>query len=398
MQNLIVFHTGLFEEKTGSTEKLLQEIALILADSGRFFVWCLYGEAGSSARVPNVFRTHKQIRLLSFSYVSLSTRPPWKPVGLNVHIGDLVKSITPCAFVGVVSSGHQWPISDMPSQIPMLLISPFGDFCSNGNVRRLYVSGQSNVQRLKRKGIETAEIFFNPLTVPPASLKNNIEGRRTVVFGRCGRSDKFIFDPVSLKAFANIERDFGDLVKYVYVNPSREARELVEKLNLKNVDFREWLNEEELRQFYLEIDVFAHARRDGETLGVAIGEAMLNSCVIISHKTNFFNEHLFLLQKPFGFVSDVDDVDGYYENMKWCVVNKDRLLELGERARLFAEQYFSKEVISKKIVSDCLELAGFSGIPLSPWIQIRHRLMRVEFWICVVFKKLRRIVLRYLKI
>jgi glycosyltransferase involved in cell wall biosynthesis len=347
--------------------------------------------------VPTALQVHKQIKMLSFSYSNLSTRPPWKPVGLNVQIDELVKSVMPCAFVGVVSSGHQWPILDLPSHIPMLLISPFGDFCSNGNVRRLYVSGQSNVQKLKLKGIENAEVFFNPLVVPASHLKNS-KDIDSVVFGRCGRSDEFIFDPISLNAFAHLEREFGNFVKYIYVNPSQHARALVKELRLNNVEFREWLDEEDLQHFYAEIDVFAHARRDGETLGVAIGEAMLNSCVIVSHKTNFFNEHLFLVREPFGFVSDVDDVNGYFENMKWCVINKDRLQELGETAKLFALPYFSKEVVSKKIVRDCLELASFRGFPLSLHIRIRHGLMLLEFWTCVFFAKLLRIVSSRIKI
>jgi len=397
MNNIIVFHIGLFGEKAGSTEKLLQEMALILADSGQFIVWCIFGEAGGPTHVPTALQVHKHIKMLSFSYSKLSTRPPWRPIGLKVQIDELVKLVKPCAFVGVVSSGYQWPILDLPSHTPMLLISPFGDFCSNGNVRRLYVSGHSNLQKLKLKGIENAEVFFNPLVVPAPHLKNS-KKKDSVVFGRCGRSDEFIFDPISLNAFAHLEREFGNFVKYIYVNPSQRVRALVKELRLKNVEFREWLDEEELKHFYAEIDVFAHARRDGETLGVAIGEAMLNSCVVVSHKTNFFNEHLFLVREPFGLVSDVDDVDGYFENMKWFVVNKDRLQELGESAKLFALPYFSKEIVSKKIVKDCLELASFCGFPLSLHTRIRHSLMLMNFWICVVFLKLMRITASRFKI
>lgn len=392
MKNLIVFHTGLFEEKTGSTEKLLQEIALILANSGEFLVWCIYGESGGSKQVPKALRAHKQIRLLPFSYIALSGRPPWKPRGLSMQILEIVKLVNPVGFIGVVSSGDQWPISDLPSQLPLLLISPFGDFCSNGNVRRLYVSGYSNVQRLKRKGIEIAEVFFNPLSVPPTKSKGNVEKSGGVTFGRCGRNDSSIFDPISLNAFARLESEYGSLVKYIYVNPSVQARELVKKLLLRNVEFREWLDEEDLLQFYSEIDVFAHARRDGETLGVAIGEAMLHSCVVLSHKTSFFNEHLFLVREPFGFVAELDDVSGYYENMKWCVTNKKLLPALGESARQFALHYFSREKISKKIVDDCIELTSYSGVPLGIVIRLKHKSIRVNFWINVVYGKLRKLV------
>ena len=123
----------------------------------------------------------------------------------------------------------------------MLLISPFGDFCSNGNVRGLYVSGQTNVSMLKGKGLLDAEIFFNPLATPEDKDKERIQRSGPVVFGRVGRNDSFIFDPISLQAFAKLEHEFGAQVKYIYVNPSIEARELVENLKLQRVEFREWL-------------------------------------------------------------------------------------------------------------------------------------------------------------
>ena len=388
MKSLIVFHIDLFNQFTGSTEKLLQDIAVLLADSGDFLVWCVYGENGHESDVPKLIREHDRIRLFSFSYSCLATRPPWRPLGLDINLKKLLNTIKPSVFIGVVSSGHQWPLTSIPSDIPLLLISPFGDFCSNGNVRKLYVSGNANVSKLKKKGIDIAEVFFNPLEVPLPRIFFPTVNLQKVIFGRCGRSNSAIFDPISLRAFAKLELEYGDLVKYIYVNPPSEAIDLANVLEIKNVSFTDWLSIEELKDFYLTIDVFAHARRDGETLGVAIGEALLNSCVVVSHKSKFFNEHLFLLQEPFGLVAEIDDVEGYYKHLKWCVENKSALPELGVKARTFAQKLFDKNIIAKKIVKDCLEVSSFTGRPLDFIHRLQHDMMRLRFWIEIIFNKL----------
>jgi glycosyltransferase involved in cell wall biosynthesis len=388
MKTVIIFHIGLFAEVTGSGEKLLRDMALILADSSEFLVCCIYGVSKEPISIPKKIQRHPHIKLIHFVFAKQAARPPWKPEGMLESIEKVIKGLNPSVFICLVSSGDQWPITSLPSTIPMLIISPFGDFCSNGNVRGLYVSGQTNVSRLKGRGLVNAEVFFNPLVDPEVKDRTRIERNRPIVFGRVGRNDSFIFDPISLQAFAKLEHDFGAQVKYIYVNPSIEARELVENLKLQRVEFREWLSAEELQSFFSEIDVFAHARRDGETLGVAIAEAMLNACPVVSHKSSEFNEHLFLLQKPFGFVAEVDDIDGYYDHLKWLVLNQNQIYELGEQARAFALQYFDEKVVAKKVLNDCQKISLFIDKPLCVSIRIFHELLRYNFWIGIIIRKI----------
>jgi hypothetical protein len=388
MRTVIVFHIGLFAKMTGSGEKLLRDMSLILADSGLFFVHCVYGISNESVLIPKKIREHSQIQLTPFVFSMHSARPPWKPFGMIESIERTIISLNPSVFISMVSSGDQWPITSLPSSIPMLLVSPFGDFCSNGNVRGLYVSGSRNVTLLRRSGVSEAEIFFNPLCVPVAKDRKNHEKNGPIVFGRAGRNDSNIFDPISLEAYGKLENEFGEHVKYIYVNPSKEARDLVENLKLKNVEFREWLTDEELQHFYGEIDVFAHARRDGETLGVAIAEAMLNSCPVVSHKSVSFNEHLFLVQKPFGFVAEFGDVNGYYEHLRWLVLNREQLPEIGDKARNFARKHFDKETIAKKIITDCDRISVFVKIPLDLSTRMRHVFLRYRYWAFVIARKM----------
>ena len=44
MSNIIIYHHNLFDKVTGSSEKLLLNIALILNKTNNFNIWCLYNK------------------------------------------------------------------------------------------------------------------------------------------------------------------------------------------------------------------------------------------------------------------------------------------------------------------------------------------------------------------
>lgn len=381
MNSVIVFHPFLFDKITGSAEKLLREFVQILANSGEFVVHAIFGNRGE-IEIPDGIMRHPNVRLCEFAYDRIDAVPPWRVVGMVPSLVDLVKEAQAQAFICLVSAEDQEPIRSLPKWLPLILISPFGDFCSNGNVRKLYVSGAMNVRRLKRRGVCSASVFFNPLPVAPLNEHKAKDAplNRPVIIGRVGRRDSFIFDPISILAFARLEAEYGAAVRFIYVNPAEEARTLVSALGLKQVEFRDWLSEKELADFYEEIDIFAHARRDGETLGVAIAEAMLRQNVIVTHVSRHFNEHLFLAREPFGRVAGGDDVDEYYAHLKYFVSHPELLPRLGMQAREFASEYFDANIVGRRIVSDCIEACSFYGKPLPVFLRLWFELLRIWFW------------------
>jgi len=392
LKNVVIYQEGLFDLKTGSGHSLLINIAEILANDGQFHVWCLYGFNGQELFIPKILRHHERVTCVPLTFIEITTRPPWKPKGIERAFNKIIKQIGPTIFVFMVSSGDQWPITSLSSGIPLLLISPFGDFCSNGNVRKLYVSGHGNVDKLRRMGISIGEAFYNPILSPPKRDNITIGPNDQVIFGRIGRGDANLFDPISLKAFAKIENEYGDQAIYYYINPSPEARELVQELGLKQVVFKNWLSRQEVEQFLSQIHVLAHARRDGETLGVAIGEAMLHECAIATHKSAFFNEHLFLVREPYGLVAELDDVDHYARNLRWFMENRNLLPELGRQARDFASNYFDYDIVGKKIVTDCEKIWTYVGHSSSFLIQLHHTTLRFKFWLRILRKKIKKVI------
>jgi len=384
MKNIIVLHPNLFDEITGSSEKLLVNMALILANSGIYKVQCVYGINKNVIRIPDKFIGNNNIKLLPFQYDLIQTKSPWKPVGMIPDLDNIIDTLTPTIVICLVFDGHQWPINYISKKYPLLLISPFGDFCSNGNVRKIYVSGRNNLNRLKKKGLHSAELFFNPLKLPSPKKQKKFTNNNPVVLGRLGRSDSYIFDPISIYAFYKLELEFGNKVKYIYVNPCQEALDLAKKLKLKCIYFKNWLNNSELEEFYNEIDIFAHARRDGETLGVAIAEAMFHECVVVTHKSAYYNEHIFLIHAPFGLVAELDDVNHYYVNLKKFVLNKNKLSAYGKKARNYAIKYFEWNTVSERIIKDCNELSNYINKPLPIHIQIYHKYLKVLYFINLI--------------
>ena len=363
-KRVIVYHDNLFGKSIGSTEKLLHDFIRILSSSDSFDIFVVYSKSNGEIVPSDLFPSGNRSFLL-FTHSKREDALPFRCLDMKPDLSSILSTVNPDLFICAVWANGQFPIIDIPKRIPLFLISPFGTFSSNGNIRKLYVSGFTGKSGLRKSGIRFAEVFFNPLLVPPMNYKKCMPKSKDkqIVFGRCGRPDPNIFDPISLLAFSKLEKEYRDNVKYVYVNPSDKARDLAGELKLRQVEFRDWLSEAELRTFYQEIDVFAHARADGETLGVAIAEAMLAQNPVISHLSHHHNDHIFLAREPFGKVAGIDNWQQYYEFMKSFVEHREQIPDMGKRAREFAIPYFDKNIISQKILKDVSEAASYYGKP-----------------------------------
>ena len=133
------------------------------------------------------------------------------------------------------------------------------------------------------------------------------------VFGRIGRDDDSIYDPINIKAYAQVE---NQNTYFVLVNPGRSARNDIARYNLTNTKIVERTSSERrLSQFYNTIDVLAHARLDGECNPANVWEAAAHGKPVISHYGSVYNGHIETIQDN-GFVVLENDVDEYTRIMK----------------------------------------------------------------------------------
>jgi len=293
------------------------------------------------------------VKLIINHYDFRQNREPYNLVVLRPSLSEIIKQNQIHCVYTTVFAHYQFPINSIPAGIPLILISPFGHYASNGNVVKTYVSGRGNRGRIMSRGVKNVVCFFNPLTDYAPEILNKPPVGERVVFGRIGNSKDSSFDPIAIKAFKKLEELFGEKVKYIVVNPAPAWKEWAARLNVKNIEFRPTITEfNELSKFYGEIDVLAHVRKDGETVGIAIGEAMLAGNPILTHKSRFHNDHFDILDASYAKWCETGAAEKYFENMKWMVEYKGQIREMGKLARARALEIFSLEKQVPKILED----------------------------------------------
>ena len=179
----------------------------------------------------------------------------------------------------------------------------------------IYVS--KHVQWMAGKqSAENHLVVRNPIEAPHSTENLREElgiPKDAFVFGRIGRDDENIYDPINIEAYAKVATSN---TYFVIVNPSRSSRADIKRHNITSTRFIERTTSEvRLSQFYNTIDVLAHARLDGECNSAAIFEAAAHRKPVISHYGTTFNGHMETIQNS-GFVVLRDDVDEYAKIMK----------------------------------------------------------------------------------
>ena len=153
------------------------------------------------------------------------------------------------------------------------------------------------------------------------------------VFGRIGRSDNNIYDPINIQAYSKIETDN---TYFVAISPSDLLLRDAQTLRLKNFRTVEKTTDmKRLSSFYNTIDVLAHARKDGECCPAVMFEAFSHGKPIISHYGFPFNGHIECIEDA-GFVVLSNDVDEYANIMKKIV---DGIVDYDYISRKARKQY-----------------------------------------------------------
>ena len=82
------------------------------------------------------------------------------------------------------------------------------------------------------------------------------------VFGRIGRDDNDIHDPVNLVSFVEVE---DENTYFVALSPSEVLKEKAEQLGITNIRYVDkTLDDVRISKFFNTLDVLAHSRKDGE--------------------------------------------------------------------------------------------------------------------------------------
>ena len=163
-----------------------------------------------------------------------------------------------------------------------------------------------------------------------------------------GRPDAHIYDPIALEAYARIETP---LTRFLALAPPPNMVDHARWLGLRTfMALAPVLDEAGLSRFYSLIDVLAHARRDGETCGMNIQEAMYHGLPVITHISDNHNAQPEILGEGYPWIAPRGDLQAYTGFMREAIESETRRRELGERNAARARAEFDAAVIVGKLV------------------------------------------------
>ena len=247
-------------------------------------------------------------------------------------------------------------VSKIPATITTNAFEIANTAPAHRHVKKMYFMSQwlLDNQALWAKGDARAGVFYcpieKPLTNEDLRAKLGIP-KDAFVIGRVGRADPGIHDSISLKAFQQIQNDKSYFLALAAPdNMVAEAREL----GLRNFIPLQPMFGADLSRFYNTIDVLAHARRDGETFGCNIAEAMMHSKPVVSHFTQYMNAQQEVIGDT-GFVVADGDWKTYAKHLERLRDDENFRTELAHRAKSRALEQFEVERLAKKLEAIYLE-------------------------------------------
>lgn len=343
---------------SGGTEKYLQTLASLLPKD-RYQIDYFYTNAAPFLHSSFVHPDNDPARKQLIEDQGINT--------IKVHVDHKIGNVEPYEWIGT----NFWDLFDEKKydfvqtarggypEYPFNIINtcPIIDSIHsfNGedknNIKKAILLCKWQAEKWASNGgnISKAEIIPSIVKVPekkPSNLRKllNIEDDVFIYgFHQANRSD--IFSPNSLAAYSQVQ---NDKTCFVILGGCQEHINTVKELKLKNVYFLEFTSSvEDIHEFLEGIDVYAHARSDGEVCSAAIIEAMYHGKPIISHPA-----------LNMGHVEQIEDcgkmaysLEEYILEMKKLKDNKDYYLEKSEKTINKYQKNYDYRLIEKNIIS-----------------------------------------------
>lgn len=202
-----------------------------------------------------------------------------------------------------------------------------------------------------QNGGDPNKLLVIPVVVEvPANRKTTTRAKLGIpdhvfVYGFHQRNSESIFSPLSLEAYKQIENENN---YFLLLGGSARHREYASQLNIKNIKFIEHSSSSEnIHDFLSSLNVYTHARSDGEICSLAIIEALSNNLPVITH--------------PAGNMGQVEQVAGcgfveenstnYANRMKAFENDKNFYTDYVLKAKNKYEQFYSYEKVKLNILN-----------------------------------------------
>jgi glycosyltransferase involved in cell wall biosynthesis len=298
------------------------------------FTSCIHQNQGKAQETSRLdgridYMKNSDINLIEFDYENMEDKYPYIIKKMNPSIFKIISDKKIDLLITAGSGYSEFPFNIIKN-IPIILINIFASpNIQNNIVKNICISNDvlNKVSKIIKK--EKLDCIYIQSDKPRNSYADSgINLRKTLginekdfVFGRIGRPDDNIFDPIALNAFKELDPSLN--AHYIIMSPPPVAIEMVKKYNIKNVHFINPSPEEaDVWAFHYSLDAMAHFRKDGESFGLNIAESMIAGNPIITHKSDIWNSHLEYLDPDFSIVVEKDDIDGYKKAMECMITSK----------------------------------------------------------------------------
>lgn len=332
----------------GGTERWLQMMAAHLPRD-RFQVDYYFSDTvpfkGSSSKAPGTdparvkYMLDHDVNLIEFH---ISARDPGSARYEWIE-SDFFDLFEPSAY-DLVQTGKggsaEYPFHILPNRVVELVTLSGGVDRSPNVVFSVHLSEWQRRQWDAAGGaIERSAVIpipaFEPASTTELRSRLNIP-RDALVIGFHQRPDNNIFSSIPLDAFAQLRR--GE-VTFVLFGGGSDYRRQATELGLENIYFLEPSGDAETISAFLNtLDVFTHGRKDGETFGAVIAEAMMHGKPCLSHRSAENNAQVETIG-PGGFIAH--NVGEYSAHLARLLDDEDLRLRLGQRAQDHARSYYS---------------------------------------------------------
>lgn len=354
-KNILIYHISALS--FGGTEKNLQMIAKHL-DKNKYNIYFLHGTKTEKDR--SKYLENSGVKIIKFDYEKVDNKWPYLIHNMNPRIETILNEYKIDLIITATPGQTNYPIINIKN-IPIILLNIFGSFNTQKNIiKNIAISFEVKdlakrvikENKLEVQYIPTERPIYNEEKTRKIRERFNIK-ETDLVFGRIGRSDNSIFDPIAILAFEIAVKENPNL-HYIIMSPSNLAKKLVLDHKIPNIHFLPAsYKEEDIWSFHYSIDVLAHFRLDGESCGLNIIESMLVGNPILTHKSHIWNAQLEYLDPEFSMVAEKDDYKKYAENMltMYGYFKNRELKKMGELAKKKAEEFFLIENVIHKYES-----------------------------------------------
>lgn len=329
------------------TQKFIQILAKYL-NKDKYEVFLMYASKNHNER--KEYLENSGVKLIDFDYKEIESKLPFYISEMKPHIFDVIKN-NKIDLLVVAGSGYpEFPTANI-TKLPIIFLNVFGSVNIQRNIKKHVCMSHllANIisKSIPKKKIEVLYIPSEGPNLDSAELGRELRLKlgftdNDVVFGRIGRPDDNIFDPIGINAFKKVVKEYPNS-HYLIVAPSPKLQKIVNEENISNIHFLPLIpDEKDIWAFHNAIDVLAHFRKDGETCGLNIAESMLCGKPIISHKSLIWNAHLEYLDNSFSRVAEVDNSSQYAEFMKEFIEAKKngKIVEIGKYAKENGDKLF----------------------------------------------------------